>query len=172
MFLGIDESNHGKFPEIFVGMYSPNISLLKRGCYEKQRRIANRKFLDIPYKHLIFSQTNADVIGKVNIPVIAIAELAKYVDSVMPLNTIYVDGELKSDQLATIERLVYAFNKKAKLKPETHLDTSMRLVNEADNRANFLHRYYAKYSDKGGRKIDYVHKLITPRLEDYYDYLL
>jgi len=172
MFLGIDESNHGRFPEIFVGTFSPYKKYVKEGCFDKQRDVANRNFLDIPYRHLIFSLTDSQIIGRVNIPIVAVCELAKYAHSLKSLHTIFLDGELSSKQRSAIEKIIFDIHKKTTLRVEPQLDTSLCLVNEADNRANALHRYYAKYGKKGSSKKDYLSTLITPRLEEYADYFI
>ncbi|MCF7799353.1 hypothetical protein K9M74_05620 [Candidatus Woesearchaeota archaeon] len=179
MFVGIDESNHGWFPEIFVGSYSPSTDNLVRGNFPKKRikkrnqtKNYARKFANIPYVHTIFSETSKNIIGKVNIPVVAICELARYVNGVSPVDTIFVDGELLLEQVETIERLIYDFNKSTKLHAEPRLDKKIRLVNEADNRANHFHHYYSSHPDKGTRMDKYVDNLITPRLEAYKPYLI
>ena len=168
MYLGVDESNHGRTPEIYVGCYSISDKYIVEGNFSKRRK-NTRNFFNIPYKHILFSQDSLDIVGKENFSTIAIVEFAKYVNTIQTLNKIFMDGELNSSQLENIERLVFLIDKKIKIISGKDLDKKIKLVNEADNRANSLFRYYSSLSKS---KKKYLTNLITPKLEDYEQYLI
>ncbi|MBN1275397.1 hypothetical protein JXA12_03835 [Candidatus Woesearchaeota archaeon] len=168
MYLGVDESNHGRYPEIFVGAFTTEKKYTREGHFEKQRD-NNRDFC-LPYLHLIFTKEDAKRIGKKNFQLIAIAELARYVNDLKQIEKIFVDGDIPDVKMEALERAVHAINKKTRVLGGAHLDEKLLLVNEADNRANALYRYYNRHKDI--TRSAYRDHLIENHLERYQDHLL
>ncbi|MAG47410.1 hypothetical protein CL617_02295 [archaeon] len=167
--LSIDESNHGRYPEIFVAVYSPYSSdIIKReGGFEKyignfdiSKKLGRREF-----KHILISEESADIMGgNRNASLVVFAEFIKYFKHV---NTVIIDGELKTQDVESLRGILYPKNL-PKIIIEPKADENYSLVNMADIIANKLHRYYGKKNKRSNKK-RYLDNLITPRLEDYID---
>jgi len=165
MNLGVDESNHRRYPEIFVGCYSKDADAIKRGNLPKHRKTGHRPFYDYEYRHLRLEETHAQLIHPRYFIVIATSELVRYLEQTNRVEKVFVDGRLKEDQKAALEERLHALRHTIRLLEHKGLDRRIPLVNEADNWANRLHRYYSQPQDTPKNK--YVDTLVTARLEDY-----
>ncbi|MBN2142582.1 hypothetical protein JW711_04595 [Candidatus Woesearchaeota archaeon] len=160
-FLGVDESNHGRIPEIFVGAYSNNPLSLNPTSLEKSREfspvIMNVESNALFY-HLVFSADFIKALDSESLKVVAIAELVHAVEG---LETVVYDGELREHKRQCLCRLI---SPNVNLIVVPHADETYPLVNKADNLANLIHKYYAV---KGGPRSKYNSHEIEPDL-DYY----
>lgn len=170
MNLGVDESNHGRFPEIFVCSYSCTPKDVEEGCFPKQRRKTKRSFKNIPYYHTIFTEDLALDIGMKNFPILAFCEFVTTVGKKHALERVFIDGDPHGAQLEAMVRFLSMYSPRTKLCYGPELDMKYRLVNEADNRANHLYRYYSKKDLL--IKSDYNDTLLSPCIEDFEEYLL
>ncbi|MCR4284558.1 MAG: hypothetical protein NUV97_00755 [archaeon] len=175
MNLGVDESNHGKVPEIFVGCFSANPEdalIEEEGTYSKRRsNQIQRPCFQIPFKHLLFSEDHKRIVGAPNLPLIAVGTLASFVyGAYSKLGGVYLDGELNEAQTRALEKILHSICPGMGLFTGAALDTRVRLVNEADNRANMLHRYYSQGS--GGRRDKYLDSLLDPQIRRFRGYLI
>lgn len=170
MFLGIDESNHGRIPEIFVGVFSTLGKDIRKSNFEKNRD--KRSFPNLNdnqfYKHIIFDETSKKIATE-KLPIIATLEFLKYYSKFnpeVPLSRIYLDGEALPNQKELLEKNL-PYNIKVNWEPRS--DIKYGIVNFADIIANRLYRYYSIPSKKP--KLKYSQTLITPKLEDYLELL-
>lgn len=182
-YLGIDESNHGRFPEIFVAVYSKTLSDIirskKKDGIGKKRR--NSKVLSHlgprSYKHLLISQEEARLLGERNrdrnIRIVAFSELIKsFMKSHGSLEAILIDGQGSRALTDRIRAILYplsipkpSFKKKG--------DNFYPLINYADGIANILHRHYSNLNSKlinEGKK--YKRTKIPSQVEGYCDLLM
>jgi len=163
-FLGIDESNHGKYPESIVAVYSHFPSDITRTVGLSKRRgkkpiesfIEKRDFhyfeITEAYKQRIGDYRNARII--------ALSELIK---SFNVLEKVYIDGDLDSAVIEELERILYPASK-PKIIPVPQGDTTIPLLNIADALANILYRH----SVSRNNTVLYPDKRITePSLQDY-----
>ncbi len=163
--LGIDESNHGKYPEIFVGVYSENLEdLLETEGLGKIRR--NSKLKDAltknqDFRYVVIPKEYAKILGKKNIPKVACAELIK---SFNGIDSIIIDGEFPKIFKTDIRRIAYPV-KARNIKTIPRADITYPLVNSADHIANLLHRHYSHGKNIGNN--DFIEKIITLKVEDY-----
>ncbi len=173
MYLGIDESNHGRRPEIFVGCITPYDGNIREAVIPKRRDKSESKrwkeLLGLPYKHIIFDDEFKDMdLG--NYKTIAIGEFAKFYSQQFEITKIFMDGNMRGPRLEKILEMLDEINSHIKLVYGKDLDRRTKLVNEADNIANLLFREYVL---KNGRNKDkYESFLLHPNLKKYERFLL
>lgn len=167
-YLGIDESNHGRFPEIFVGVFSRNPADLERTYQLPKRRkgdIKRNAFSALDgrdFRYVLIPREYKIHLGPHNLKIVAIAELIR---SFVNLERVVIDGEFYEPWLKRLERVL-----KPKKFPETtgmaKADTCIPLVNLADGVANVLHKMYGRHKEQDVTE-EYGDHIITPKLEDY-----
>ena len=173
MYLGIDESNHGKSPEIFTGAITYQKEyILEDGVLKKTRRKGGRtnSFLGFQYKHIIFTKDYKDIISCENYKIISIGEFSKFFLKEGDKGEIFMDGDLKHFEGENILKMLYEINKKIVFHFGKSLDEKIKLVNEADNLANFLYRYYRDSREKN--KTKYSDTLLHPNIKNYEKYFI
>lgn len=185
-FLGIDESNHGRFPEIFVGVYSlyecdtkpayslnepleiinkkklPKIKKKNEGGGKKEEVayiLEKRKF-----KHILLLQEHKDRFGFEGVRAIAYAELIKEFGN---LELVIIDREIGDQLKENMSKILYP-QRLPPITAESNADHRYLIVNKADQLARKLFRYYqpfknerdyAKFSEyliSPMRSIDYI----------------
>lgn len=168
MFLGVDESNHGRVPEILAVCYSNNPEDIVEGNYEKRRskNLDKRNLGFFDFRHIIFSREDLLLLNKKQPMIIAVCEFAKYfLERGSNLEKIFIDGNLSLSQLDYLYRILENLDISTEISFGPKYDQKIKLVNAADNWANALHRYYA--TNSGLKKKKYLSHLITPKIEDY-----
>jgi hypothetical protein len=169
-YLGIDESNHGRWPEIFVAVYSKFYQDIVE--HEKQlskvRRNGSSAVLPVvknrTFRHILIPENYGHSVGSDGASLVVISEFIKYFDDV---EEVVIDGKPKWEghMIENLETLVHP-TKLPKVSFIIKGDTKFKLVNLADHVANLLHKYYSKLKyNKGMRYSGY---LITPDFEGYY----
>ena len=167
-YLGIDESNHGRFPEIYVGVFSLNECSIRPGKYAKKRkkkRIENILDPAEDYKHLIIKQGYRDIFGGRGIKIIALAEI---IGSFKNLNRIIFDGFLDQKELMNLERILYPIN--IDLHTESDADRHFKIVSKADQIAYRLYNYYTNQFNINNKK-KYIGTLIDLDIKKYLKYI-
>lgn len=176
MFIGVDESNRGLFPEIYVACASSNKDYTLEGrMFPKRRKKEEEKriktFIGLPYKHILFTKDFQNLFNKENYKTIAIGEFSKFYSNNHNIKMVFMDGNLDNhNQVEKILEMIHGINKRIKFQYGKDLDQKLRIVNEADNRANFLFRYYRDSPEKN--KIKYIDSLITPNIREYERFLI
>ncbi|MCR4327385.1 MAG: hypothetical protein NUV46_02290 [Nanoarchaeota archaeon] len=175
MFLGLDESNKGLFPEIYVACTSHNKNHTLEGkTFPKKRKKEEEKriktFIGLPYKHILFTKDFENLLNRENYKTVAIGEFSKFYSFNNNIKKIFMDGELNNNQVEKILEMLHRINKKIKFQYGKCLDQKIRIVNEADNRANFLFRYYRDSPEKN--KTKYIDTLLIPDLKGYEKFLI
>ncbi|MBS3155580.1 hypothetical protein J4404_03745, partial [Candidatus Woesearchaeota archaeon] len=167
-WVGIDESNHGRYPEIYVAVFSqypqdasPVIGLKKnrnKGNLDLILKERDFRFILIPKEYKNFLSPN-------DIAVVNVVEFIKYFTRNKPEYQIkyFIDGEFKQSYLNKIDRVLYPI-RTPEIIIESKADVRYPVVNKADYIARLLHNKYNKESDLPKYLFE---KIITPRLEDY-----
>jgi hypothetical protein len=173
MYLGIDESNHGLSPEIFVGCITSSYEEVKeeRKSLSKIRGAPYSRWkdlLDVNYKHIIFGWEFREI-DPTDYKIIAIGEFARNFSEQFKIRQIFMDGNIKKSQLERIMNILAFVDKDIRLSFGKDLDRKISLVNKADNVANLLFHEYVK--NKGREKDKYEKYLIKPDLKDYERFL-
>ncbi len=165
-FIGIDESNHGRFPEIYVAVLSKNSQDIIEDVKSKKRRNHDtiENILDgRDYRYLLVNEEDVDKLGSHAIKPIVISSLI-YAFSIDLINTkVIIDGEgnhclskdtahilsKRTDQLILPGRFTFASN----------ADKLYPIVNKADEIAHVLFSYFRKFKlDK--RLTKYENKMV------------
>lgn len=170
-YLGIDESNHGRFPEIYVGVYSQFPQDINESTETLPKRRSNGNvFSELTgrqFKHLLIPEDYKKIYGPHNIRLIAYSELINAFsgDEFGELEKVIIDGPLREEDLRKLRLLLSLTpNITPHITSDAQNDTKFEVVNLADRIANLLHRYYA--SSKSDSNL-YVPYLITPDLRKY-----
>lgn len=200
-YLGADESNHGQFPEIFVGVFSrliKDIEVQKKKSSGRVKKICKiRKGNDFfgrfvteeyiqeivdtrPWQHLVIPLEYKRALGldyglepKEAVENIKVISICELVDFYQKnnLGEVFFDGFLHDKSLEKIERITGLSN--VKITHEEHSDQQRRLVNLADRVAYLLYTYY---TDERAGNHDRFKKnrieLEPSKLEMYQDLLL
>jgi glutaredoxin-related protein len=166
-YLGIDESNHGRYPEIFVAVFSTNpADIKKRWNLEKKRNKGNIFSLlnGREFKHIRVTKDYGNFLDVNDISLIVFSEFIKFFKDNLEL--VIIDGEMKKgSNIEKLERILYP-NPIPKIKVIPKADTKYEIVNVADRIANLLYRHYYHFKNvRDSRK--YFEYLITPKIEDY-----
>ena len=169
-YLGIDESNHGRWPEIFVAVYSKFYQDIVE--HEKQlskiRRNGSSAVLPIvknrTFRHILIPESYGRKVGGDGTSLVVISEFIKYFGDV---EEVVIDGKpkLEGHMVENLERMVHP-TKLPKVSFIVKGDTKFQLVNIADHVANLLHKYYSKL--KYNKGVKYSNYLIIPDFERYY----
>lgn len=148
-FLGIDESNHGRCPEFYVGAFSTIKHHAERSPHKlsKIRTTAARGLEGSIYKHIRFDEEVVKEIGIPRLLPIAVGELAGYFNAVVPLKKVVVDGECRHTMMAVLDKVLFAVNRSIELVCEREGDLWYPVVNEADRVARRLYRDHASKRD-------------------------
>ncbi|MEM4260840.1 MAG: hypothetical protein QXG00_06390 [Candidatus Woesearchaeota archaeon] len=164
--LGIDESNHGKFPEIFVAVYSefPNDVVALYGLPKKRKN--KRDLSEIlegrEFKYILMPKDYKEWFGENEIRIIAYYELIKNFGH---LDKIIIDGELRKKEFDELSKLLKVENP-MKIIAESRADTTYSVVNIADQIANVLFQYYNRF--KNTRiNTKFLQYLLTPKMEEH-----
>lgn len=109
IYFGIDESNHGKFPEVFVAVASYNYqdSLIvenSRRIRRENQLFSSMKIRD--YRYSVVTKEEYDKYCGKNIMPLVSSGLIKSFAADYDFSKGYIDGELKSFQKSFIENLV------------------------------------------------------------------
>ncbi|MBN2052055.1 hypothetical protein JW756_00970 [Candidatus Woesearchaeota archaeon] len=166
-YLGIDESNNGRYPEIFVGVYSENpedIVTTTKGLSKKRKspkRIINSILQEREFKYIVIDESYSQLFHTKNISVLAAAELIRAFNN---LERIIIDGEIRRTELRNLEGLA---QKPVIILPEPKADVKYPIVNAADNLAHILYKYHSECKRKNNDGKDYEEHLITPNIYEY-----
>ena len=171
-YLGIDESNHGKFPEIFVGVFTETLSDTKKTQIPKRRGKDVSKLLGSgrQYRHIRVLQDDADLIkSDEKRKLVVFAEFIKFFGRLGGLEQVIIDGLFPEGGISNLRKIIYPLNPIIVVEP--FADETYNLVNIADGIANRLHRYYAGATSVRD-KTKYLRSLLTPKWENYAELLI
>lgn len=175
IFLAVEESNHGMYPEFYTGVVTSNPKYIKQTEITKKRgdNLFQRKksLIGFEYWDIIFNENFGGIKNRDNFKTISIGEFAKFYNKKYNLNTIFMDGDIHPPQLEKIYEMIYGINKKIKFSYGKDLDKKIRIVNEADNLANLLYRCYRDFSLKELER-RYGKKHLFPKVKDYEKFLI
>lgn len=157
-FAGVDESNHGRDPEIYVAVYSDKTediapsyrfsrnSRMIRGVLEKKNgRFHISDCHGISFLYIIVTQEHKEFLRRHRLKAdkdIRVAALSAFAKAFHKLDMFLVDGNFGGDVLDKIRQLVppHLFPKRIGAMPSA--DTIYPLVNTAHHVAYALHNYY------------------------------
>lgn len=177
-YIGIDESNHGRWPEIYVAVTSDDPAdvlpadkmmgkIRKKGGHDERIAGVTRRH---PYTHIRI--TNSQILGYGHraITVMALVTLLRHFESEADsLDRVIIDGTLHDTVDEQVLHHIMPRGFVGRLRFEPKADTTYPLVHDADTVASALHRYYDHFrSDKDSEekyertRID----LVDPRSHD------
>ncbi len=170
--VGIDESNHGRVPEIFVAVYSPYLGDIKRAKELPKKR--NKKEIadileDAEFKHLVISQEYRNLMTDQGMLLVAVSELVMdYSEAYGPIDMVFVDGEIRPRTLEMIRENIKPVC--TRILFEANADKTLPIVNRADYIANGLHRHYSRFKNAADSR-KYLEKLVTLDIKKYREQL-
>ena len=165
--LGIDESNHGRIPEFYVGVNSENVNDIlesniklekKRGRITPNEIIGKRDFR--------FIRIEKDLIDDFGFNGSRIIAYSEFLIAYPHTKTLFIDGEFSDNSISKLEKIVGSI-RMPEIEAIPKGDEKILLLNIADGIANFLYRSYQKECFK-----KYKEKEISIELERYYKHQL
>ena len=164
-YMGMDESNHRRHPEIFVAVYSrfpQDIARHEKPLSKHRGRNSRLPQLgDREFRHILVLRERQEILEtEENIRVMVLAEFLKYFRG---LELAIIDGDPKLREIDNLHRVI-APSECPHIIYTARADVTYPLVNHADSIANHLFRYYKSST---GKKKKYLSRLITPKIEDY-----
>ncbi len=164
-YLGIDESNHGRFPEIFVGAPSNKDKYIRKEDMEKIRHKGEQKGVigSKEFKYIIIHREHKELFKPNGVIFVIYAELIRaYSD----IEYVIADGETSTSVLEKIiNGLEFVLENVPRIDSVPQADETIPIVNTADCIANRLYRYHT--SQPRGTKALYLRHLITPNFREY-----
>ena len=150
--LGIDESNHGRFPDIFVGAYSndPLDALMNLSLHKKRK---NKEITSLlkgkDFRYLCMTKDYREYFEARDMRLIALSSLIKFYHKDLESTiSVIADGEIRSSDMEKLEKIYYP-----SLPPEIQVipkaDVTYPIVNLADQIANLLHKDYSHFKRFG-----------------------
>lgn len=138
-FLGIDESNHGRSPEVFVAVYSTIPNDIENSFFPKQREKKQDLDTILENREYIHILLNRD---EINLPyeqrkIFIFSSLIKHYENM--INTVIIDGDLRERGLAEIEN---SLTSKVNIVAKANADRTFNIVNIADAVAYNLYKFY------------------------------
>ena len=169
LYAGMDESNHGHYPEIFVLVISKDIEdIAKQSKLQKKRSRAEAINLlspDSDFRHIVISQEDRDKLSSpYNVQAVVLAE---FIALYSRLEKLIIDGRIMESVLDTAELLLPSGvvpPKDIVYMPDA--DKRFNIVNRADQIAYILFKHYTSYSGITSNR-RYSETLITPNIERY-----
>lgn len=165
--LGIDESNHGKFPEVFAGVLSfdprdSEFSEKKLGKKRNSRRSVEDWLSHRPFRYVKmtrhFKETNS--LHSLDLMLLSSASLIKASSVDEPLNKVLIDGNLSSEMIEGLYRMIHPLN--PHIYASESGDQHYPVVNLAD-----LTAYKLYYSLLDKRRHAYKSYAIIPDINRY-----
>ena len=163
-YLGIDESNHGKFPEIFVGAFSNRDKDITKGDIGKIRKkgrqnnvIGSRQF-----RYIIMSREYGELFGSYG--AMAFVSYAELIRTFPNIKRVIIDGKI-SESEKIIRGLEFVLDEMPEIDFIPKADIIIPIVNTADCIANSLYRYHT--SNPREEKSHHLRNLITPDIKQY-----
>ncbi|MBS3150571.1 hypothetical protein J4425_02085 [Candidatus Woesearchaeota archaeon] len=142
VYIGIDESNHGKFPEVYVSVLSTNPEgIIPKRLQKIRSRVRLEKIIKEleDFKYTIVERNNSDYFEKNGVRAQAISTLLLNFEIIPSRTFVYIDGE---DIKGVAQDILTIYNSKSRLNFERdHLifavggDTIFPVVNDADRLA-------------------------------------
>ncbi|MDD5651168.1 MAG: hypothetical protein PHF86_12265 [Candidatus Nanoarchaeia archaeon] len=168
--VGVDESNHGRFPEIIVAAYSNNpedqiisdlTKIRDKGNIEKI--IGNRDF-----RYIIIHEVYSSMLNPEDLRVMAICEFIKFFKNNNLEDPLFIiDGMLNEKEHEQLDLILYP-NFRPHMIIEPKADLHYPIVNIADHIANLI---FKKYISQESIDKKLLEKIITPKIEDYVKFM-
>ncbi len=165
-YLGIDESNHGQYPEIFVGVYSENLEdIIEHQKLPKIRsvyRSIEPLLGDREFKYILISEKYGRLLRNQCINLVVFSEFVHHFGN---LEKVIIDGETNLFMLRDFKEILQPARYPV-IECIPKADIKYPLVNIADNIANLLYRGFTKSHSSYVYK-KYRANLIEPDMENY-----
>ncbi len=132
--MGIDESNHGRYPEIFVAVYSeiPD-DVVEHEQLPKVRKRHGGAILPFlksrSFRHILIPERYGDLFGGKGTSLVVVSEFIRYFNN---LEGVIVDGEPKWDVIEGLEKMLHPLPI-PKVSFVAKGDTKFGIVNLADH---------------------------------------
>ena len=176
-YLGIDESNHGRYPEIFVGVYSTITKDKRKSEFSKIRRKIRSIKKEISdnglkrdYRFVSIPEEYSEYLTRDQLALVAMSELIVFHD--IPsnvcgstLDTVLIDGNRACSEVDKIKEIIYPHKPKINCVPKG--DKLYRVVNLADLTANALFREYSSTNPQKTLDDCFEDKQLIPKLDEF-----
>ena len=151
-FIGIDESNHGRYPEIYVAVFSDRQTDILKYKQIKKRKAHNTIesiLRDRDYRFLLVEKKHVEKLGPHAIKSSIISTLVLSFDRNIKETHVIIDGEEKNCLRYDISYIV-SKELKQRVSQENFVfvknaDILFPIVNKADEIANIIYRYYRRF---------------------------
>ena len=170
IYLGIDESNHGRFPEVFAAVRSishqdikPNESGLPKKGNRRKKNVYDILRPTQDFRYILFSRDDAEKVGKENMKTVVLAECLKYYEDT---ELVIFDGTFVDSTLEDLARILHP-QRIPEIRGEAKGDTKYPLVNLADTAAHSLFRYYERFKFNPNQARKYIKHKLDPEIELY-----
>lgn len=171
-YLGIDESNHGRYPEVFVGVYSTYYSDIvenTRGLpkIRDKKQTIEQLINDRSFRYILVPEIFGKELGASRTTLVVLYEFIAHFKNI---EQVIVDGNHKSEAaiLENLGRLLHPEHI-PKISFVIKGDTKFGLVNLADSLANYLNRHHLNHD---GIKDEFSKYLVQPNFKNYIKYSL
>ncbi len=177
--IAIEESNHGRFPEVFVSVGYQHFGdilpvnpdgerIFKKRKGEWKNNMIGYLLRGRHYRHLLIEEEFKKRLGPGGISVVVLTEFISYYSEYFPnLCGVHVDGEIKKgvvpDVYSILEEEGFKRGDLPNVLPVFHGDSTVPLINMADYVAHFLYKQYDKNPDTK----DFESTRLYPNLEYY-----
>ncbi|PIN91022.1 hypothetical protein COU57_02335 [Candidatus Pacearchaeota archaeon CG10_big_fil_rev_8_21_14_0_10_32_14] len=147
LYIGVDESNHGKYPEIIVASFSQDPFTIQERTIPKQRihKSTFLETLECDYSFLLLKSSDRERLNYSDLMANIIGSLLYGKISQFNTSHIFVDGELKNlqgkevdDLKRNIANIIQAPKSRITLKSGPDFDRTYPLVNIADGIAHYI----------------------------------
>jgi hypothetical protein len=166
-YLGIDESNNGRFPEIFVAVYSEDeadITHHDRGLSKKRNRLGDSISSILKGREYLYVMAGEEYGRAFPMPNISVIACSELINSFGDLELVIIDGLPGVQYMKKLESMIKCGTQ---IKTAAKGDTTYPIVNLADRIAHKLYKYHSEAKRRNNDGNDYQDSLIIPGIEDY-----
>ncbi len=166
-YVGVDESNHGRYPEIFVACPSNDLLDIEETSDKIGKSRKRKSIQDIVngklFYHIVVPELYVDILGGTK--ELKVVVFTEFISSFSGLEHLLIDGKHGEEIFESVEALLYP-DSIPDITTKKDGDQYIPLVNRADKIAYALFKYYCRqghsWKKSGFRKV-----LITPKIENY-----
>ncbi|MBN1385771.1 hypothetical protein JW968_02210 [Candidatus Woesearchaeota archaeon] len=166
-YAGIDEKNHGSFPEIYVAVFSMNPGFLKQfkglsKSHNPNPDISEYLKPDKAFRYIVLTKEQKEAMGYTKAKIMVVAELIR---SLSPLEIAAIDGCIPREPMRMLKWLTGP-QRPSEIRSGKKFDKRYPLVNDAHHAAHILYKY--ETDELYARNRDTCREfMITPNLDAY-----
>ena len=180
-FLGIDESNNGRYPRIYVCTFSVNPDDIEKKSPSLEKIRKNQDLERVlggkEFKYTPISKEEDDIIGQKKMSTIVFSEfIYYYMKKYHNIQEVIIDGCVPSsiiNNVVGVIKNIMPSEDIPNISAIPHADELFPIVNASDGIANLvMHKYYEpRRKRKRENSKEHLQFRLTPKVEDYLEYL-